>query len=269
MSTPDFNSLGFSDEAVPVDFQNVPEQITTREPLPQPGPGYAFRLPQISLTDIVDKANGKTVGFDKVVIDKGDRLAVNFRNELSLVCVKATRPEFVGRPMPWYVTNKEAQWDEEKSPTSDMLYLIKDGLGGADLSNKPNRLWAEEIVKHAGKVFGADVVWTANCSERNDIYRVKVDEKTGDVVESGVVQGKKGCGRRYGLLYKKAKGTRKEQLLIPRYDQDDPDGRHKAGDWAERFDCACGARISVFPALRAFHRTDADGNAVKGGEAKK
>lgn len=276
-TAPDFNSLGFSEEAVPVDFTKVPDQIVTRDPIPQPGSGYMFRLPAITLRDIADKANNKSAGFDKVQTPDGhDRLAVNFRDHLALVVTASPRAEYVGLPVGYYITNKEFQFDPDKSPTSDLLYLLKDGLGGADLSNKGNRAWAEEVCKHAGQQFGARVDWTANCSETKDVYRIKRDAQ-GNVLEQGVAKGVKGCGRRYGTIYKAPKGKRKEQLAIPRYDADTENGRFKAGDFAERFDCVCGASLGVFVVLREFEQTEqapapasqpapATGAATKGGK---
>lgn len=234
-----FNDLGFGDEPVAVDFDNLPEQFTVRDPLPQPGAGYEFRLPLITLND--DRWDTVNRG------DGGKRLSYSFREGKSLVISKSPRdPKEVGYNVPWWVSNNEQEWNEGEGASSDLAYLLAAVLGPdevAKLSNAPNIVYAKALCSASTKEFAARVVWNANCNEKNDIYRVKVDE-AGNVVESGTVAGKKGCGRKYAQAARVNKKTGKQTLLLPK----DPD----TGLWAQTFDCPCGGRIWVNVNLREF-----------------
>jgi hypothetical protein len=93
----------------------------------------------------------------------------------------------------------------------------------------------QAVLIYAGQRFKARLGWQTSCNPNNEIYNADGER----------VQGKKGCGRRYGeRAYKKRNGEK--VLAIPTLPN---------GQLAERFQCAgenCGAYLRAFGNLSNF-----------------
>jgi len=251
---PKFDDLEFTEDPIPVDMANIPEQAVQREPPPQPGPGFEFLLPQIAASDDY---------WDFTLNEKGERRVVyDFADAKALIVVKSMRPEEIGKPVRWRLSAKEQasffEDQKDKSPVSDFIYLAQAIDPGVDLSNQPNAAYANWLIANSGARFKARLAWNITCSKDRDVYMVKVDPATGQTVESGVVPGRKGCGQRYGLRFRKSRRTGEETWLIPH--KTDDQGNFTA-EWSPFFDCIgkkgeCGARLNVFVNLSEFAPPD-------------
>lgn len=232
------------EEPVPTDMRKLADQIIQREPLPQPGPGYGFRLPAISLAD---------ENWDDVEGDGGVKgFSYTFRGGQELVVIKAPRQRDINKPVGWIANNLDRKMGDNVANT--MVYLIQATVPdmAEKLQGKPNSAWARALVAASGQRFRGRLDWAVKCNPKNDIYKVTEDE-SGNVVEAGVVKGKKGCGRSYATrIFKKRDGSK--SILFPRYEEDVLDDAGEvvahAGDWVERFDCLCGARLGAFAEIR-------------------
>lgn len=217
-----------TDEVVDdVNFSDLPEQFSgvPREPLPQPGRGYEFLLPQLSKDDDI---------WDERATAAGKRLTV----QLALVVTHSPWGENLGQVIRWRMNNQARMLNGKN--TSTWAHLIKDGLGGADLTGAKLSRYADELISHSGERFAADLGWTGRCNPDRDA-RGRGDQ--GEVVELG----RKGCGQRYGLRAYTSKRSGERTVLIPR----NPDN----GLFLEYFTCLrpnCGALVNVFPDLSNF-----------------
>lgn len=256
-----FTDLGedLQQEAVPVDMEKMPDQIKEFTPLPQPGPGFVFRFPQVRLADDNWDAAGQ----------QDNRISYSFRKGKELLIVNAPREEYIGQKVGWMVSNVESQWggksNEGKSAVSQMDFLLRDGFGIVLPSNTPNAGYAQALTQVSNRLVSARVRWSGSCNSKKDIYRVQTDAE-GNVIFAGEVKGVKGCGTRYGLQYRKAKKAGDpDTLVIPRYTEED--GPEWNGLYMDRFTCLkcggkTGARISVFMDLGEFERAGQDEDAV-------
>lgn len=205
---PSINDLTLFDEDIPeVTPDDMPAQIGLRTPLPQPG-SYKFRLPD-------------SFDYETYQTDKGQRLKAIFRDETAIVLTKT------GSPLRYYSINNSER-DVKGRLVSDFAYLLK-ALGHTG-PLKGLSAYGNELDKNAGKTFTADLLWTATCNPKREVY------KDGEV-QKGVF----GCGKRFGLQAYSRNG--KEVFAIPR----DEEGR-----FADRFECSCGAIVSAFPQLSNF-----------------
>lgn len=232
----DLEAASTSTEAVPVDFKNVPDQFSTREPLPQPAKGIVFKMQPVSLEDSI---------WDEIQTDNGPRVAVTLdpKKNKGLVIQKYPGDRYIGQQLRARISNKEraAREDDESGPSSDMAYLIMAAKGN-DLSGQPTMAYAQEIVRlsKAGATFRADLEYSARCDPERDIFGENAEGET------EVLKDVKGCGQRYGMRAYTNRRTGEKTKGVPR------DG---AGEWQERFECAspgCKAIISVFANLRNF-----------------
>lgn len=229
----DLEAASTSTEAVPVDFGTLPDQFSSREPLPQPAKGIVFKMQPVSLEDPI---------WDEIQTNNGPRVAVTFdpKKNKGLVIQKFPGDRYVGQQLRARISNKEREAREEgESAASDMAYLIRAAKGN-DLSGQPTMEYAKEIVRlsKAGATFRADLEYSARCDPERDIYGLNKDSG-----EEEVLKDVKGCGQRYGMRAFTNKRTGDKTKQVPR------DGQ---GEWQERFQCSCGAIISVFPNLRNF-----------------
>lgn len=234
-----FDSLGFDEAPVPVDYQNLPEQFVSY-PTPQPGPGYIFQLAALALSDDCWLATLDDQGNRRLQVNFGaDKDGVGSGKEL--VIVKDPHGELNGQLFRWKVNNITRQWDEGKSQVSRFDYLLISLDPGIDLSNSSNGQYAQALCVLSGRMFSATVSWSARCSKDNDVRKV-VTEGGEAETQSGV----KGCGQRYGLRRRTNRRTGEKTELIPRGE----DGRY-----LEHFTCVtenCGADLRAFTDLENF-----------------
>lgn len=234
----DLEGASQSQDVVPVDFNNLPEQFSMREPLPQPGKGYVFKVSPISLEDDI---------WDEIQTEAGIRIAVQLdpKTGRGLIIQQSPSGGYVGQQVRCRVSNQERTWeDNEAGPSSDMAYLIR-ALKGQDLSNKPSIEYAKELVRLSKLpvLFSADLEFTGRCSPDRDIFAIDPDTEEGAVQE-----GVKGCGQRYAMQARKNRRTQELTKKIPQ------DG---SGVWQQRFECAspkCKALIGVFVNLRNYQQ---------------
>lgn len=240
---PKLSEIAGLDEAVQVDFSNLPDQFSIRNPLPQPGAGYVFRFPTISPDDdnwIADLTNDSKV----------PRIGYSFSDGKELILLAAPggpNAENLGMPVRWRLTNIERKFgDDDKSPVSPMAHMLAHSFK-LDLTGKTNKSYIQALIAISGRAFGAGVNWTGYCNKERDIY-VPADEETGQ--EGGQIAGHKGCGTRYALKQRKNKKTGELTLAIPRGED---------GKFQERFLCAgmvqgvqCPALVSCFLDLQNF-----------------
>lgn len=236
------------DEGVDVDFSNLPDQFSLRNPLPQPGAGYVFRLPSISPNDdnwIPDLTND----------DNKPRIGYSFSEGKELILLQAPGitaggpgSEILGQAIRWRLTNQEKSWDAEKSAASPMAHLIYHAFGIELPKGAPNSSWVKALIAISGRAFGGTVNWTAYCNPKRDIY-MPADEDRG--IEGGQVKGHPGCGQRYALKQRTNKKTAEVTMAIPR--------DASTGKYEERFLCAgivsgeqCPALVSCFLDIQNF-----------------
>lgn len=231
----DLEAASQSQDPVPVDFGNLPEQFSMREPLPQPGKGYVWKMQPISLEDDI---------WEELQTDAGPRIAVTLNpgTGRGLIIQQSPTGNFIGQQVRARFSNKERDWEgNEAGPGSDMAYLIR-ALRGADLSNKPSMAYAQELVRlsKTNTLFSADLEFSGQCNPKNDIY--KINPATDEAEE---VPGTKGCGQRYAMQQRKNKRTGEVTKKIPQ------DGN---GVWQQRFECKCGALVGMFANLTNFQK---------------
>lgn len=241
---PKFSDMKFTDkDRVPVNFATLKERGPRAAP-PQPGHGYIWQLPKITLEDD---------NWDEKETEAGRRLVYNFRDGKELLLVTSPiNPTEQGTLHGWQASNEERKFSDDQDAFSKLAFMLK-AIGGFDLSDGSNVDYARALVSLSGKRFQSSVTWTARCSPDRDIYRINPETGAGEVVE-----GLKGCGQRYGLKAKVNKKTGEETLAFPKDDQ---------GLWATRFECVepCEASISPFLDLYNFRGVEAEGN---GGDTK-
>jgi hypothetical protein len=191
--TADLNELGLNDDLVDVEAGELPEERSARLPMLQPILGIYWQLPS-------------SFDFEKFQVDTGQRIYARFKDATAL----RTHPG--GIPVRATVSNAEREVtdrkDGRKKKVSAFLYLLRAlGFGGALTKNID---YATALQMYGGHYFTADWGWSANCSEKRDIYK-----------DGAVVKGRSGCGQRYGLKgrsYKDRNGKVVQIVGIPRAD---------------------------------------------------
>lgn len=244
---PKFSDLQFTEkDKVPVDFTKLKERAPRSEP-PQPGHGYVFQFPKISLDDD---------NWDEIETEAGRRVSYAFRNGKELILVTSPlNPAEQGGLHGWQVSNEERTFAEGEDPFSKMAFLLK--AFGIQLAIGASVIdYAKALTTLSGRRVQVSLTWTASCSPKRDIYRVDPETGVGEVME-----GVKGCGQRYGMKAKKNKKTGEETIPFPKDDE---------GKLAVRFQCIepCEASISPFIDLYNFRAVEVEAPAAEGGEKK-
>lgn len=226
-TTPNVNEPdNLSDDPIPVDFNDMPEQQGLRQPMLQPGT-YEFALP--------DKIEPKD--FEQYqVTSLGPRLRLNLRDAKALKVV--TRG---GQPFGTQLNNAEMERGRkggEQKKGSDMAWLIA-AVGGALPPGAGNRSYRDELLKHGGKRFIADAVVSGRCNPDRDIYKAGEEKK-----------GVKGCGTKFAMdgpfTIKNGPNAGKTVYGIPRGED---------GSWPEGVACPkCGADVRLFVNLSNFRQ---------------
>jgi len=245
-----FTDLKFTEkEKVAVDFSKLKERGPRMAP-PQPGHGYIFQLPKISLESDI---------WEEIETEAGRRLGVSFRDGAELILVTSPlEPSENGGLIGWRADNVERKFSDDQDPFSKLALLLK-AAGNVDLTDASSVEYAKALVALSGKRFSASITWNARCSPDRDIYRVDPETGNGEVMV-GVV----GCGQRYGMKQKVNKKTGEEQLAFPK----DPE----TGKLATRFLCAtetCEGSISPFVDLQNFRGVEPDGNGADNSKVEK
>jgi hypothetical protein len=238
-----------SKEAKPeVDIATVPEQFAGRDPLPQPGKGYVLALPFIDLNthdvDDIPSAEGPTKS--RFAVTFGGRSEGGKAYPDGIRVVKSPDGESDGTNFRWRCSNEERKFADDQGSASAMYYLLMYGFGEI-ADGMSNYEYAEALARHSGEEFKADIVWTSSCSKKKDIY--KMDWASG---EGKTIEGVKGCDTAYATYRSKKK------VLPPKETELAEDGETEVqtNRFASRFDCQCGALISMFPELRNFQPVD-------------
>jgi hypothetical protein len=228
----DYRTLELKDEDKTItDYDHIPEQRGEFKPLVQPG-DFLLELPKNIAT--------AWTAFDCTVDEKQvQRVACQFDGEHPLTIVGSRDPRLVGEWLQLRVSNAErnrARKGDPKALVSDMLYLLREGLG-ADVRPKSNREWIKAMNENAGAQFVASLTWSSYCNDRQTRY---IEDENGQSVEDP--DGTKGCGARY-------------------YQRDIP--KDELGNYVERFACTgkrdgfeCGASLRAFGNLERFRRSE-------------
>lgn len=208
--------LGLKAEVIgtDTDFENLPEQMGTYAPPPQPGT-YVFQLPA-SLQNVWDTVTTK---------DKKDRIKAVFDADAPLVIVQSVNNEYNGQPFRTSISNAERNRSRKGEPevlVSDMDYVLV--ALGEKKKPKTNIDYIKAFTPYAAKPFKADVTWSWGC---NDTKNKFIDDGQGGLVETQ----EPGCGKKY-------------------YQRDVPKDEH--GKVPLRITCECGANLRGFPNLGNF-----------------
>lgn len=221
---PKLSDLGLTNERVgeAIDYNLIPDQMGSFQPPPQPG-SYRFQLPNDlnNIWESFDYTSGK---------NPGKRLRAKFDDSYPLTIVQSPGKVADGLPFQTSISNaerKRGKKDDATAPeVSDMDYLLRDAFG---LEAKPatNLAYAQELMKHAGEVFGADLEWSWRCNVNRAI---RVDNGAGGVTE---VPTQMGCGTGY-------------------YQKDVP--KQEDGTYPERITCQCGAQVRAFANMTRYRK---------------
>ena len=234
-------------QASEVDMANVPEQFGDFAPPPQPVKAhYTFQLPRFG---------EDTDWYEYPAAEGRQRLLLNFGGNRekpgavdSLIIAESPIGEGVGDPVRWRLTTEERKFGsgDGQSPVSPAHYLMKESFG-EDPTGWSSTDFALAFIRHSMGRFRAQVVWTSYCNPENDRY--VFDEAQNKSVKD---EGNKGCGQRWGLTERTNKNTGEITGKIP---------QDEAGRWLSRFNCACGAYLSVFTELRNFKAAEGEETA--------
>jgi hypothetical protein len=181
MASKSLEDLGLKPDTLPTagqDLADLPE-FGAFEPPPQPGP-FRFKLPSdlSAIYDVFDAAN------------LGQRVRAIFDREHPLLIVQSLGGKYNGQPFHTRIANNERSRGKDKSViASDWDYLLR--ALGVKVKPTSNKGYIEELRKHAGQEFGADLRYSWRCSEDRDI---RVRDAAGTVQ---AVEGTKGCGEGY------------------------------------------------------------------------
>lgn len=187
-------------------------------PPPQPGP-YRFQLPS-DLTSIYEPFEGR----DKPA-GKATRIRAIFDRDTPLIIRQAVDAADIGQPFQTRLSNDERGRGKDKAiVASDMDYLLR--ALGQKVKPKNNAGYVEELVKCAGKEFGADLRYSWKCSaDRN----IRVRNETSGLIEE--VENQPGCGSSF-------------------YNEDVQNGED--GKKPYEIQCQCGAILRAFANLDNF-----------------
>lgn len=237
-----------SKEAKPdVNIADVPEQFAGRDPLPQPGKGYVLALPYVDLA---------THDFDDIPSAEGptkSRFAMTFggRSEAGKVypdgirVVRSPDGSADGTSFRWRLSNEERKFADDQGNASTMYYLLLHGFGEVP-DGMSNFEYAQAVARHSGEEFKGDIVWTGSCSSKKDVYVMNWETGEGKTEE-----GRKGCDTSYASYKSKKKQLPPREIEVNEAGQEVESSR-----FASRFDCQCGALISLFAEIRNFQPTD-------------
>jgi len=208
---PNFTDLvnELNDDIIPeVDPSALPEQKAGRRDPLYPGT-YEFTLP---------------ASFAGEVKDDGTRqlLQVNFRDAFALTANpggKQWQGQLSNRPYEMTVWEGGAK---KKVTVNDLALLLK--ALGYMIPLSTNAAYVNALNQYGGGQFLADSDWSARCDPKRAIW-----------VDGQKVDGKMGCGARYGTRsYKRGDGE--EVVLLP---------KDENSAWAPEFTCSCGAHLMV------------------------
>jgi hypothetical protein len=171
------------DEVLPTSGQDLDDLPIFGSFTPPPPPGaYRFQLPA-DLSAIWDL-------FDTPEKTPPQRVKATFDRDHPLLIVQSPQGKSNNEPFETRLTNNERGRGKDKAVTaSDMDYLLR--AFGEKQKPKSNREYMQNVQRHAGKQFGADLRYSWRCSKDRDI---RVKDPAGQVQ---VVEGKKGCGESY------------------------------------------------------------------------
>ena len=213
MAGKSLQDLGLKPEAVGgADFGDMPEQIGSWTPPPQPGK-YRLKLPS-NLGQV----------WDTTEVDGKTRVVAKFDDDFPMTIVQSPGDEHNGEAFKSSVSNvgrNRARKGQPEVLVSDMDYLLK-ALGETS-KPKDNAGYITALQKYAGKDFSVDLTWSWFCNPKRN---KRIDNGEGGQVEIE----EPGCGKRY---YQKvvAKGDGKFPLYIT---------------------CECGAIIRAFVQMGNF-----------------
>jgi hypothetical protein len=213
-----------------LDYNTIPDQMGTMKDPPQPG-SFRFQLPNdlSSVWETFDHTKSK---------NPGKRIRAHFDESYPLTIVQSPLKAHDGEPFLTSISNAErrrGRKDDVTAPeVSDLDYLLRDAFG---LETKPatNVAYAQELMKHAGQEFGADLELSWNCNPERTI---RVDNGQGGSQE---VPNQKGCGTKY------------YQKDVPKV-LSNPDDPNSAPIFPIRITCQCGAQVRAFANMSRFRR---------------
>lgn len=229
------SDLGLTNEGVgeALDYATMPDQLGTFAPPPQPAT-FRFKFPNRmdDLWETFDHPTGKP---------PGKRLRAKFDDSHPLVIVQSADPAHLNEPFLTSLTNaerkrKRGKREDATAPfISDLDYIFRDVFG---LPGKPaggNVGYAQELLKHPGEEFTADLTWSWYCNEKKTIY---VDNGQGGLQE---VPNQMGCGTGYY--------QRDVQKVLS-----DPQDPKSALIYPLRITCSCGGNVRAFANLQNFRK---------------
>lgn len=228
---PSLKDLGLANTKIDNDVtvDTIPEQLGSRPPFLQPGP-YIFRLPG---KDALDSCFAKVTG-----PNDSERIAAVFNDGAELTIVQAANKDLVGASHRNRVNNRERKRGkgEDAKSASDFDYLLV-ALGEPTLP-KTNQGYAQALIKHAGKTFGADIELSAYCNEKR---AKRIEIEGGQTILADGQDGRPhevGCGTRY-------------------YQRDLAPAKDAQGQFPSRTACACGAILYLQEDLVRFRKAAA------------
>lgn len=240
------NDLGLTNERVgeQIDYSTIPDQMGTFQDPPQPG-SFRFELPK-DMSQIWE-----TFQHDKCK-NPGKRIRAKFDDSFPLTIVQSPLKKYDGLPFTTSLSNaerKRGKKDDATAPeVSDMDYLLRDAFG---LETKPatNVAYAQEMIKHAGEQFGADLELSWRCNESRNI---RVDNGAGGTTE---VPNQKGCGTAY--YQKDVLKVKENPGNIPEFldtGARNPEYDNLPEIFPIRITCQCGAQVRAFANLTRYRR---------------
>lgn len=223
--TTNLNDLGSTPLNDGVDPANLPAQMGSSAPPPQPGP-YRFRLAPVKLADL------DTVKHD----DYGQRVKAT----LALTIVQSSTGAENGETWTTTLTNtpmRRGKRDDPNAPLASDWDYLNQALG-ITLAQRSNKGYAEALMaKTAGgdAEFLADLEWSWRCSDTRDAYFAD------DQGNAQKAEGTKGCGAKY------------YQSGVSKEAETGPDGQIIRQVYPLQLTCsACGALVRAFGNLRNF-----------------
>ncbi len=220
------NDLGLGNDALEgADFDAIPENIGQpfADP-PQPGK-FRFRF--------ATHLGGQ---FMTVETEKyGQRINLVVDSEAPLLIVQSPGKVYDGEEFyPYRISNVPRERTKERILVSDMDLVLR--VFGVTKRPATNKAYAAEVVKLAGKEFGALLEYSYNCNPNREAY---FDDGAGGTAPA---EGRMGCG------------TRRYQRDVPKVFSNPEDPTSPLVQ-PVRIVCPnpeCGASIRAFPNLTGF-----------------
>jgi len=214
------NEIQLEQDVVDTAWDEIPEQTMGMVVPPQPG-SYHFMLPE-NLEDIWEAFEANVNG------TKVQRLWAIFDGNHPLTITHSKDEAYNGDTFLTRISTAERGRTKAKILVSDMVYLLRDGLG---MEARPagSKGLAEELMKYAGQEFGADVEWRAYCNPNKEVYMLDEEQN------NQKIEGQVGCEN---SVY---------QRDIPK----------ENGIYQDRFACTnCNASLIAFANLVRFRRVE-------------